>query len=147
VAQVAAEIGRDRPAVVARDRIEAVEDNSLTLREHYRRKRRAERRRHRALADGLLRKVFVTKETARAGAPPAATLLRGLKASVRTTLEQRAGTDRYGAQQLVRLAIERCEHLELYQRGSRREAIPKLRATLVRMARGYISSEELRLRL
>jgi Putative zinc-binding metallo-peptidase len=147
VAQVAAEIGHDRPAVAARDCIEAVEHNSRTLREHYRRKRRAEHRRHRALADSLLRKVFVSKEQARARAPPAATLLRGLKASVRTTLERRAGTDRYGAQQLVRLAIERCEQLELYQRGSRRAAIPKLRATLVRMARGYISSEELRLRL
>ena len=147
VAQVAEEIGRHRPAVAARDRIEAVEDSSMTLREHYRRKRRAERRRHRALADSLLRKVFTTKEEARSGAMPAAALLRELKVSVRTTLEQRAGADRYGAQQLVRLAIERCEHLKLYQRGSRREAVPKLRATLVRMARGYISSDELRLRL
>jgi len=147
VAQVAAEIGRERPAVAARDRIEDLKDNPRTLREHYRRKRGAERRRHRALADRLLRKVFASKEAARAGAPPAATLLRGLKASVRTTLERRAGTDRYGAQQLVRLAIERCEHLQLYQRGARRKVIPKLRATLVRMARGYISSEELRLRL
>ena len=147
VAQVATQVGGDPPPVVARDRIEALEDNRLTLREHYQRKRRSERRRHRALADRLLRKVFANKQTARAGAPPAATLLRGLKVSVRTTLERRAGTDRYGAQQLVRMAIERCERLQLYQRGSRREVIPKLRATLVRMARGYISSEELRLRL
>ena len=147
VAQLAAEVGRERPAVSARDRIEALEDNPRTLREHYRRKRRNERRRHRALADRLLRKVFASKDTARAGALPAATLLRGLKGSVRTTLERRAGTDRYGAQQLLRMAIERCEHMELYQRGSRREVIPKLRATLVRMARGYVSSEELRLRL
>jgi putative zinc-binding metallo-peptidase len=147
VAQVAAEIGRHRPAVAARDRVEALEHNSLTLREHYRRKQRAERRRHRALADRVLRKVFATRENARPGAPPAATLLRALKASVRTTLERRAGTDRYGAQQLLRLAIERCEQLELYQRGARRAAIPKLRAALVRMARGYIGSEDLRLRL
>ena len=119
----------------------------MTLREHYRRKLRAERRRHRALADNLLRKVFTTKEEARTGAMPAATMLRELKVSVRNTLEQRAGADRYGAQQLLRLAIERCEHLKLYQRGSRRETVPKLRATLVRMARGYISSDELRLRL
>ena len=147
VAEFAAEVGGDPPAVAARDRIEALEDNTLTLREHYRRKRRGERRRRRALADSLLRKVFTSKESARPGAQPAATLLRGLKGSVRTALERRAGTDRYGAQQLLRLAIERCEQLELYQRGSRREAIPKLRATLVRMARGYIRSDELRLRL
>ncbi|HEV7433029.1 MAG TPA: putative zinc-binding metallopeptidase [Steroidobacteraceae bacterium] len=147
VAELADEIGRARPAVAARDRIEALEHNSRTLREHYRRKGRTDRRRHRALADSLLRKVFASKDSARPGAPPAATLLRALKASVRTSLEQRAGTDRYGAQQLLRLAIERCEHMQLYQRGSRRAAIPKLRAALVRMARGYISSEELRLRL
>jgi hypothetical protein len=147
VAQVAAEIGAHRPAVAARDRIEALEDNSLTLREHYRRKQRSERRRHRALADSLLRKVFASKQEARSGAPPAATLLRALKLSVRTTLEQRAGVDRYGAQQLLRLAIERCEQLRLYQRGSRRAVIPKLRATMVRMARGYNRSDEVRLRL
>ena len=147
VAQVAAEIGHHRPAVHCRDRIEAVEHSTLTLREHYRRKRRAERRRNRALADRVLRKVFATEAAARTGAPPAATLLRGLKLSVRTTLEQRAGADRYSAQQLVRLAIERCEQLGLYQRGSRRAALPKVRAALVRMARGYIASDELRLRL
>jgi hypothetical protein len=147
VAQVAQEIGRHRPAVAARDRIEALEHSPMTLREHYRRKRRAERRRHRALADRLLRKVFVSKEQARAGAPPAAALLRSLKVSVLNSMEQRANTDRYSAQQLLRLAIERCEQLQLYQRGSKRAAVPKLRATLVRMARGYITSDELRLRL
>jgi hypothetical protein len=146
VAQVAEEIGGHRPAVAARDKIEAVEHNPRTLREHYRRKHRAERRRHRALADSLLRKVFTDRDSARPGAVPAARLLRDLKLSVRTTLEQRAGTDRYGAQQLLRMAIERCEHLHLYQRGSRRALVPKLRTALVRMARGYIS-EDIRLRL
>ena len=147
VAQVAAEIGRHRPAVDGRVLVEPLEDNKLTLREHYRRKRRAERGRHRALADGLLRKVFVGEDEARNGAPPAAALQRGMKSSVRTTLERRAGADHYGAQQLVRLAIERCEQLKLYQCGSRRVLLPKLRAALVRMARGYIASDELRLRL
>lgn len=147
VAEVAAEIGREPPLVAARDRIDELKDNPLTLRQHYRRQRHADGRRRRALADRLLRQVFASKHSARAGAPPAATLLRGLKLSVRATLEQRARTDRYGAQQLLRLAIERCEQLELYQRGPRRQLIPKLRATLVRMARGYIHSADLRLRL
>ena len=96
---------------------------------------------------GLLRKVFVAEDAARNGALPAAALLRGMKLSVRTTLERRAGADRYAARQLVRLAIERCEQLKLYQRGSRRVLLPKLRTALVRMARGYIASDELRLRL
>lgn len=147
VAQVAEEIGRHRPAVGCRDRVDALEDSTLTLREHYRRKQRAARRRHRALADGLLRRVFVSEAQARSGAVSAATLLRTMKTSLRTTLERRAGADRYAAQQLVRLAIERCEHLKLYQHGARRVMIPKLRAALVRMARGYIAGSELRLHL
>ena len=147
VAQVAAEIGHHRPAVDGRVLVEPLEDNKLTLREHYRRKRQVERRRHRALADGLLRQVFVAEDAARNGALSAAALLRGMKSSVRTTLERRAGADRYAAQQLVRLAIERCDQLKLYQRGSRRVLVPKLRTALVRMARGYIASDELRLRL
>jgi hypothetical protein len=147
VAQLAAEIGRHRPAVGCRDRVDALEDSTLTLREHYRRKQRAARRRHRALADGLLRRVFVSEAQARSGAVSAATLLRTMKTSLRTTLERRAGADRYAAQQLVRLAIERCEHLKLYQHGARRVMMPKLRAALVRMARGYIAGSELRLHL
>ena len=94
VDQIAAEIGSHRPAVDGRVLVEPLEDNKLTLREHYRRKRRVERRRHRALADGLLRKVFVAEDAARNGALPAAALLRGMKLSVRTTLERRAGADR-----------------------------------------------------
>ena len=147
VAQIAGEIGRHRPAVGCRDRVEALEDNTQTLRDYYRRKQRRERRRHRALADGLLRQVFANADAARAGAAPAATLLRGLKMSLRDTLERRTGADRYAAQQLVRLAIERCEHLKLRQRGARRALIPKLRVALVRMARSYIASDELRLHL
>ena len=147
VDQVAAEFRHHRPAVNGRVLVEPLEDNKLTLREHYRRKRRAEHRRHRALADRLLRKVFVTSEQARDAALPAATLLRRMKAGLRSTLERRGGADRYAAQQLVRLAIERCERLGLYQRGSRRMLLPRIRNALVRMARGYIASDQLRLRL
>ena len=147
VAELAEEIGPQRPAVAGRDRIEALEDNTRTLREHYQRKHRAERRRHRALADGLLRKVFSGADAARAGATQAASLLRAMKRSLRTTLERRAGADRYAAQQLLRLAIERCERLKLVQCGTRRALVPKLRAALVRMARSYIASDALRLHL
>ena len=58
VAEVAAEFFKHRPLVSCRDRIEALEDNTITLREHYRRKRQALRRRHRARADRALRRVF-----------------------------------------------------------------------------------------
>jgi len=147
VAELAGEISRQRPALRRRERIEPLADNTRTLAEHYRRKRRAERHRHRALADRLLRRVFAPAAAARAGALPAATLLRGMKARLRATLERLPDADRYTARQLVRLAIERCEQLQLYQRGARRTLLPRLRAALVRMARGYIAGSALRLRL
>jgi len=147
VDQVAAEIGGQPAVVKDRALVEPLEDNPLTLREHYRRRRRAEHRRHRGLADRLLRRVFATAEEAQRGAMPAATLLRGMKSTLRDMLERRGGADRYAAQQLVRLAIERCEQLQLYERGSRRLLLPRLRGALVRIARGYIASDELRLRL
>ena len=147
VDQVATEIRGQPAAVKGGVLVEPLEDNRRTLREHYRRRRRAEHRRHRGLADRLLRKVFATADEAQRGALPAATLLRGMKPRLRGLLERRAGVDRYAAQQLVRLAIERCEQLQLYQRGSRRVLLPKVRTNLVRIARGYIASDELRLRL
>ena len=83
----------------------------------------------------------------RAAGPGAAALLRAHKSKLRGVLERDAGADRYGAQQLLRLAIERCEHLQLPAAGSRRELLPRLRSALVRMARGYMASDQLRLRL
>ena len=147
VAEVVEEIGRHRPALRCRDRVEPLDDNTQTLRQYYQRKLRAGRRRHRLLADGQLRRVFVSESEARDGALPAATLLRALKLSLRGTLERRTGADRYAAQQLVRLAIERCERLKLHLRGPRRALIPKLRVALVQMARAYVDSDELRLHL
>jgi hypothetical protein len=147
VAQLAAEIGRRAAPVSGREQVEALEDSTLTLREHYRRKRAAQRRRQRLLPDTWLRKVFATAADARRTAPSAAALLRAYKLRLRAAIRQRAGADRYAAQQIVRLAIERCQQLGLRLRGARRATIPKLRAALVRIARGYIASDALRMRL
>jgi hypothetical protein len=147
VALLAAEIGRRAPPVSGRERVEALEDSTLTLREHYRRKRAAQRRRQRLLADTWLRKVFATPGGAQPAAAPAAALLRAHKPGLRAAVQKRAGADRYAAQQIVRMAIERCQQLGLRQRGARRTTVPKLRAALVRMARGYIASDALRMRL
>ena len=145
VAEVAGEIAHHRPPVQCRERIEALEENTLTLREYYRRKRVALSRRHRARADAALRRVFGSAPaTAGAGA---AALLRAHKAKLRGVIEREAGADRYAAQQLLRLAIERCDQLRLPATGSRRALLPRLRSALVRMARGYIASDQLRLRL
>jgi hypothetical protein len=153
VAEVAAEFFKHRPLVRCRDRIEALEDNTMTLREHYRRKRQALRRRHRARADRALRRVFGSADTRATGARAAgngtgaATLLRAHKVKLRAVLEREAGADRYAAQQLVRMAIERCDRLQLPAHGSRRALLPRLRQALVSMARGYIASDQMSLRL
>ena len=145
VAEVAGEIAHHRPPVQCRERIEALEENTLTLREYYRRKRVALSRRHPARADAALRRVFGSASGS-AGAGAAA-LLRAHKAKLRGVIEREAGADRYAAQQLLRLAIERCDHLRLPALSSRRALLPRLRTALVRMARGYIASDQLRLRL
>jgi len=155
VAALAAEIGARRAPVRGRVCIEALANNTRTLREHYRVKQLALRRRHRAHADATLRRVFgppgeppSAARGATAGrAVSAAALLRAHKPALRTALEREAGADRYAAQQLLRLAIERCERLRLSAHAPRRLLLARVRAGLVRMARAYYASHQIRLHL
>ena len=156
VAAIAAEIGAHRPPVRRRVCIEALADNTRTLREHYRLKQQALRRRHRARADATLRRVFgppaeppasARSAAAAVRAVSAAALLRAHKPALRSALEREAGADRYAAQQLLRLAIERCERLQLAARAPRRALLLRVRAGLVSMARAYYASNQLRLHL
>jgi hypothetical protein len=135
--------------VFNRERIESIADNTRTLREYYRRKLAAQPRLNRARVDALLRSVFPapTPAPGRGRKVSAAALLRAHKASLRSALERYAGADRYAAQQLVRLAIERCRQLDLQHHGARRPVLPRLRSVLVRLARGYVAGDALRLRL
>jgi hypothetical protein len=77
----------------------------------------------------------------------AAALLRAHRTALLASVVRSSRADRYGAQQLLRLAIERCEFLDLYVRGPSAVALRRARATLVRLARAYATSEGLGWRL
>jgi hypothetical protein len=140
VDSVAAEVGRRPHPVRNRDCIEPLAECTVTLREHYRRKRAVRLRWRRALADAHLRRLFAAAGAATAGRRTAATLLRSLRPQLRAALVRRAGADRYAAQQIVRLAIERCGQLDLRLRSDRVASRERLLATLVRVARAYLAS-------
>jgi hypothetical protein len=110
-----------RPLVRNRSRIEPLDRNTRTLADHYRRKLRHNRMIRRGLADELLQRAF-SRERVRRGTLRAATLLRAdarqLAASVARTLK----VERYNVEQILRMLIERCMELDLYVRGSRRDA-------------------------
>jgi hypothetical protein len=126
--------------------IEPLSENTRTLEQHFRRKLARRLRLRRPLADRLLRRVFRSDRPAR-WPRRAAALLRAHRTELLASMIRGNHADRYGAQQLLRLAIERCELLDLYLRGSRAVALRRARATLVRLAKAYATSEGLGWRL
>jgi len=145
VQELAGEFARPRPPVRTRDRIEPLADNTRTLRQHYRAKLAAQRRR--ALVDVLLKRASRVPR-ARQGVreQELAVLLRAAKPVLRASLE-RHGVDRYTAWQLLRLAVGRCERLRLVARAPRRVLLPRLRTALLGASRQYLASGYLRMRL
>ena len=130
------EIGRTEPPVVDRRRIEDVTENTRTLRQHYERKHARERASRHSAADELLRKIF-SVAPARRTAPKAVRVVRDLAPPLRGQLVGSGSFSDYLVQQVFRLVIARCESLDLYVRGSRREVRPQLRRVIVRLARSY----------
>jgi Putative zinc-binding metallo-peptidase len=146
IAEAAEQMRREPPALRERVLIEPLADNTRTLEQHYRRKLARRLRLRRPLADRLLRRTFASERPVR-WPRAAASLLRAHRAELLATVVRRSHADRYGAQQLLRLAIERCEFLELYVRGSSATALQRARATLIRLAKAYATSEGLGWRL
>jgi len=144
VQQSAGELGPHRPPVRRRDRVEALEVNQRTLAQHYRSKLAHARNRRGILADRLLERVFSAEPGARM--LMAATLLRAHKARLLASITRSSGVDRYAAHQVLRVAIQRSERLQLYVPGGQREALRATRLMLRRLARLYMRSPGLRLR-
>ena len=144
VQQSAGELGPHRPLVRRRDRVEPLEVNQRTLAQHYRSKLAHARSRRGILADRLLERVFSLEPGARA--LPAATLLRAHKVRLLASITRNSGVDRYAAHQVLRVAIQRSERLQLYVPGAQRDALRATRRMLRRLARLYMRSPGLRLR-
>jgi hypothetical protein len=143
VQQLAADFAR-RPPLQRRERIEQLSDNRRTLAQHFRSRRARARRRRSVLADRLLQRAFTT--VARPRAVQASKLLRAHKAALIAGMMRATGADRYVAYQVLRRAIERCDHHRLCLRGPQRAALPATRQMMAALARLYMRSRSLRLR-
>jgi hypothetical protein len=116
--------GRAAP-VRNRQRVDAITSDTRTLAQVYRRKLARRRSDRRGLAQELLLKAFSVERE------------RPLVEAVSREL----GLPPYSVHQILRMLIERCERLELYVRGSRRDAERNARWILGRVARFYAQGE------
>ena len=134
--ELAEEIGDAKPAVTNRIRIEEIAHEGRTLRQHYEHKLARYRMPRRSGADELLLKVF-TAVPHRRSAPKAASVLRDMRNPLRQQFVRSGAFSEYLVHQVLRLMIERCEALNLYTRGTRRELKPHLVWVIARLAESY----------
>jgi hypothetical protein len=133
---LANEIGNQKPLVSDRSSIEDVTQETGTLREHYERKLRHYRLPRRSGADELLLKVFTAAPRSRA-APKAASVLREMRITLRRQILRSGAFSEYLVHQVLRLMIERCEGLNLYVRGPRRDLRAQLLWVVAKLAESY----------
>jgi hypothetical protein len=133
---LAQEFGDIKPLVTDRTCIEDIAEEGRTLRQHYEQKLARYRMPRRTGADELLLKVFTTAPR-RNSAPKAATVLRDLRIPLRQQFMRSGVFSEYLVHQVLRLMIGRCETLNLYLRGSRRELKPQLAWVIARLAESY----------
>jgi hypothetical protein len=140
VDELVASVRHRRPAVRNRTRIEPLDRSTATLAQHYRRKLAHNRMIRRGLADELLQRAF-SRERARRGAPRAATVLRANARRLIESVARALRAERYSVEQILRMLIERSEHLGLFVRGNRRDALRYSRWMLERLAGLYSQGE------
>ena len=133
---LAGEIGGEKPAVADRSTVEPVAQERHTLREHYEDRLARYRMPRRSGADDLLLKVFTATPRGRER-PRAATVLREMRHALRQKMVRSGAFSEYLVHQVLRLMIERCESLNLYVRGSRRELRPHLLWAIARLAESF----------
>jgi hypothetical protein len=133
---LAQEIGRTRPEVTERGTVEEVTQDTRTLRQHYEHKLARYRMPRRSGADELLLKVFTAAPRSRA-APRAASVLRELRNTLRHRAVRSGGFSEYLVHQVMRLIIDRCDTLNLYVRGPRRELTANILWVIARLAESY----------
>lgn len=134
--ELVAEIAGRQPPVTDRRHVEDLADVTRTLREHYERKFSRYRLPRRSAADELLLKVF-TPAPVRRSAPKASTLLRELRTPLLKRLVHSGAFSEYLVHQVMRLLIARCESLDLYVAGQRRELRGHVAWMVARLADSY----------
>jgi hypothetical protein len=134
------------PLVRNRSHVEPLHANHRTLAEHYVEKLRRHEAWRNDVADGLMLRVFAPPTAARA-APRASSFLRAHRRSLVESVGRSTGTDRYTLYQVLRIAIKRCDELDLRLRGSQRLSLPHVRWLLGRMVRTLDNGARPRLKL
>jgi hypothetical protein len=140
VEELIASVRHRRPPVRNRTRIEPLDRNDTTLGQHYRRKLAHNRMIRRGLADELLQRAF-SREPARRATPRAAALLRAQARRLTNSVARALRIEPYSVGQVLRMLLERSEHLGLYQRGNRRDALRYSRWMLERLTGLYSQGE------
>ena len=140
VDELVASVRGRRAPVRNRSRVEPLEQNRQTLARHYRRRLARARSYRRGLADELLQRGF-TSERTRRSAVRAATLLRANARPLAGAVARALKVERYSIEQVLRMLIERSERLQLYVRGSRRDALYYSRWMLERLTALYSEGE------
>src|SRR3984957_19024430 len=133
---LADDIGRSKPAVSDRGTIEDVAHETRTLRDHYEQRLARTPLRRRSGADELLLKVFTAAPRTR-NVPKASSVLREMRNPLRQQFLRSGAFSEYLVHQVLRLMIERCDSLNLYLRGSRRELGAQLLWVIARLAESY----------
>jgi hypothetical protein len=90
--------------------------------------------------------VFARRPTHHA-ASRAAPFLRANRRTLLAAAQRDWGTDPYTTHQVLRIAIDRTDHLDLYLRGSRRTAVPHARWLLAGLLRIFGERERPQLNL
>jgi len=119
-----------------RGTVEDVTHETRTLRDHYEQKLARAPLRRRSGADELLLKVFTAAPRSR-NVPKATTVLRELRNPLRQQIVRSGAFSEYLVHQVLRLMIERCEALNLYVRGPRRQLKAHLLWVIARLAESY----------
>jgi hypothetical protein len=133
---LAEELQSAKPSVADRSRVEDIADDTRSLREHYEQKFARYRLPRRSGADELLLKVFTTSPRSRS-AVKAVSVVREWRQPLRQHLVDTGVFSEYLVHQVLRLVLERCEALDLYVQGSRRELRSHLIWLIGRLAESY----------
>jgi hypothetical protein len=124
-----------QPTLVrSRAYIEPLRENKRTLAQHYREKLARLTDWRSEAADGLLLRVFARKPK-RQGVARAASFLRSHRRELLAGAKLLSDADSYTLHQVLRLAIDRSDNMQLYLRGSQRNALPHVRWLLGSLAR------------
>ena len=134
--EVATEIASARPCVNSRARIEDIAGERQTLREHYAHKFARYGLTRRSGADELLLKVYTPVPHSHR-ALKAASVVRERRAQLRQRIVASGACGDYLVHQILRLIVRRCEALDLYVRGPRRELDAHLLWLVSRLAESY----------